>query len=133
MVEDTNPAPSIASSIGPGWLLFSEILHKHYPSFKTEFLETTAMRFEQYFTCVCGLPFARASPRSREKVSRTKPSGVSRSQRAMRPAISLVRKGHGRQLLQITTGPVQERARKLPLLIRNFLYFSRFAIEAVLF
>jgi len=55
MVEDTNPAPSIASSIGRGWLLFSEILPKHYPPFKTEFLETTAMTFEQYFTCVCGL------------------------------------------------------------------------------
>jgi len=41
--------------MGRGWLLFSEYLPKHYPSFKAEFLETTNMTFEQYFTCTCGL------------------------------------------------------------------------------
>jgi hypothetical protein len=55
MVEDTNPAPDIASTMGRGWLLFSEYLPKHYPSFKAEFLETTNMTFDQYFTCTCGL------------------------------------------------------------------------------
>jgi hypothetical protein len=55
MVEDTNPAPNIASAIGRGFLLFSEVLPKHYSSFKEEFLEATDMTFEQYFTCICGL------------------------------------------------------------------------------
>lgn len=55
IVEDTNPAPDIASSMGRGWLLFSEFLPRHYPSFKTEFLKTTEMTFEQYFICTCGL------------------------------------------------------------------------------
>jgi hypothetical protein len=55
MVEDTNPAPNINSAMGRGWLLFSEILPRHYPSFKKEFLEATGMTFEQYFMCVCGL------------------------------------------------------------------------------
>jgi hypothetical protein len=55
MVEDTNPAPDLASTIGRGWLLFSEILPKHYPTFKEEFVEATGMTFEQYFTCTCGL------------------------------------------------------------------------------
>jgi hypothetical protein len=55
MVEDTNPAPNINSAIGRGWLLFAEILPRHYPSFKQEFLETTGMTFEQYFMCVGGL------------------------------------------------------------------------------
>jgi hypothetical protein len=55
IVEDTNPAPDITSSIGRGWLLFSRFLPRHYPTFKEEFLETTDMTFEQYFTCICGL------------------------------------------------------------------------------
>jgi hypothetical protein len=55
MAEDTNPAPDFGSSMGRGWLLFSEVLPRHYPSFKEEFLEATGMTFDQYFTCTCGL------------------------------------------------------------------------------
>jgi hypothetical protein len=53
--EETNPAPTAISTIGRGWLLFSEHLPQHYPAFEAEFRAATNMTFEQYSTCVSGL------------------------------------------------------------------------------
>jgi hypothetical protein len=55
VAEDTTPAPDGFNAIGRGWLLFSKYLPKYYPAFEAEFLASTKMTFEQYFTCVTGL------------------------------------------------------------------------------
>ena len=54
-VESMSSPPDMSKTLGRGWVLFSEYIQRHYPSFEDDFQKGYGISLEHYYICLSAL------------------------------------------------------------------------------
>lgn len=54
-IEATSSTPNLPKSLGRGWYLVNDYFPRHYPRLKEEFLASTGLTIEEYYTCLAAM------------------------------------------------------------------------------